>query len=420
MVSPLGRSSFGGIKMHQHNFRQIAGWFRDVLQGLATMHHAGYMHRDVTSTSMLITTESAGELWDFGKAVQRPTDTSIDGGPRYTQAPEIDGRTTYTFGADVWSYAFAFVLVCFSDLHTWKGYQPDSPQNAIWTAEAHKQLQALGSTSPLHRSVTRLMMLMLQVDPNRRALIQTILDRWSAPVSPRSATNNPDAGEPLAKKAKTVVTTKAQNATDATPLAVNHPGRSLQQVTHRIIGARPIVQNRSMPGNKLPIDHRQSAANTSVFRGAEEPTKTTTTASATTGTLHKANPIQRKTRPSGPIDFCRFKPVTRLQKSLNKGTLSSSRTHFLKLTGKQPPPTDEDADYMTQYQQLQSALAMSLRKEDGTCPQLIGLTVFTEDQWTWNQPWNRESMGSQQDWDTALNIIFHIKQGMATPSSAPS
>ncbi|KAG6994196.1 hypothetical protein G7Y79_00046g082470 [Physcia stellaris] len=176
--------------------------FWGVLQGLAAMHHSSYVHRDVTHDNMVVMPGLAGKLCDFGKAEKQSKDTLTGGAPLYAQAPELDGKTPYTYGSDVWSCAFAFLLVLFPNLHTWAHYQRDHPQTREWILEANSQLTTFELTSPLHRQVSELLRLMLSFDPNQRPSVKDLLTYWPVPdwARPR-ITDVGNIGQPE-KKAK--------------------------------------------------------------------------------------------------------------------------------------------------------------------------------------------------------------------------
>lgn len=178
MILPLAKHSFRSIGVSGWHLQLLVLMFWGVLRGLAAMHRSGYVHRDITHNNMLVMPGWAGKLCEFGKAEKQSTDTLTGGGPLHTQAPELDGKTPYTYGSDVWSCAFAFLHVLFPNLHTWAHYQPDGPQTREWILEAYGRLTTFGLASPLHRQVSGLLRLMLSFDPNQRPSIQDVLIHW--------------------------------------------------------------------------------------------------------------------------------------------------------------------------------------------------------------------------------------------------
>lgn len=202
MILPLAIHSFRSIVVSQLSLRVIVALFWGVLQGLAAMHQSSYVHRDVTHDNMVVMPGPAGKLCDFGKAEKQSKDTLTGGAPLHAQAPELDGKTPYTYGSDVWSCAFAFLLVLFPNLHNWAHYQRDRPQTREWILEANSQLTTFELTSPLHRQVSELLRLMLSFDPNLRPSVKDLLTYWPVPdwARPR-ITDVGNIGQPE-KKAK--------------------------------------------------------------------------------------------------------------------------------------------------------------------------------------------------------------------------
>ena len=170
------------------------------------MHHSTYVHRDVTHDNMVVIRGSAGntgKLCDFGKAQKQSKDTLTGGAPLHAQAPELDGKTPYTYGSDVWSCAFAFLRVLFPNFYTWEHYQPNRPQTREWILEANSQLTTFGLTSPLCGQVSELLKLMLSFDPNQRPSIQDVLRHWPVPDWALPQTTDVRNIERKTKKAKT-------------------------------------------------------------------------------------------------------------------------------------------------------------------------------------------------------------------------
>ncbi|KAL9011372.1 MAG: hypothetical protein Q9173_003775 [Seirophora scorigena] len=76
--------------------------------GLAALHKAGIIHRDVHHGNLLIMSfqPPRAVIHDFGKAIQAKAARGNCLGPVMTRAPEVDGYA-YTNAIDIWSFAFA-------------------------------------------------------------------------------------------------------------------------------------------------------------------------------------------------------------------------------------------------------------------------------------------------------------------------
>lgn len=92
---PLG---FPGMLWGDQNLSSIRDCFQGPVQGLATLHAAGYIHRDVHTRNLFLMRSEPPEavLGDFGKTIEAESASDNCLGPIHTRAPEVDGRTQYT------------------------------------------------------------------------------------------------------------------------------------------------------------------------------------------------------------------------------------------------------------------------------------------------------------------------------------
>jgi len=87
--------------------RVIHVLLREVLLALASIHHAGIIHRDVKAANILVTYDGRVQLCDFGVATQLTANhlkRSTFVGTPYWMAPEVITKGSgYNFKADIWS-----------------------------------------------------------------------------------------------------------------------------------------------------------------------------------------------------------------------------------------------------------------------------------------------------------------------------
>ena len=115
--------------------------------------------------------------------------------------------------------------------------------------------------------------------------------------------------------------------------------------------------------------------------------------------------------PEKVIDFRELCPTTYLQIDLISMMLEPSRLQFFYMTGVTPPVRASNENYLTLYNRLQSAFnneIMEAEVEDYNNT-LIGLTAFTDQEWTWNGPWCSEAFGTQPGRDEVSVKILEIK-----------
>lgn len=88
------------------------------LEGLRTMHEAGYMHRDVSARNLLVMSLSPPKaiLCDFDKARQASSHCDTHIGPIPTLAPEVDGYTWYNSSIDIWGIGYVCCWILFPNL----------------------------------------------------------------------------------------------------------------------------------------------------------------------------------------------------------------------------------------------------------------------------------------------------------------
>lgn len=109
------------------------------LQGLATMHRMGIIHRDIRPENILVLSYDppVAAICDYGKAIDAKLSTQTTIGPIHTLAPEVwtsNGQDPYTELIDVWAYGYAVAQIL--------GYRDDSGNNQI-TLERHASIHSM-------------------------------------------------------------------------------------------------------------------------------------------------------------------------------------------------------------------------------------------------------------------------------------
>ncbi|KAL9013513.1 MAG: hypothetical protein Q9173_001794 [Seirophora scorigena] len=114
-ATPLGLCDFSQFNWSKISVEQVVNLFRGPLQGLAALHRAGFMHRDIHRRNLLVMSVEPPRavVHDFGISIQADFHQYRHLGPIATRAPEVDGLKYYTRAIDIWSLAFA---CCYSIL----------------------------------------------------------------------------------------------------------------------------------------------------------------------------------------------------------------------------------------------------------------------------------------------------------------
>ncbi len=138
-----------------------------LLDALAAVHHAGYVHGDISPRNIRVTPSGHIKLIDFGAALKRgacPHDSRIHGTPQY-MSPEQARRRTVTVRSDLYS-----VGVILYELITGRHYRPRQRRAAMVHALNQRgEIPSLRSVQPLvPEGIEQFVQTLLAQDPSAR------------------------------------------------------------------------------------------------------------------------------------------------------------------------------------------------------------------------------------------------------------
>ncbi|CAN8100210.1 unnamed protein product [Discula destructiva] len=158
---PFAPYSFQTVEWRPIALAARLALFRQVLQGLVTLHAAGIMHRDISPNNLLVFSiqPPVAAICDFGKSKRGTTGVQASLGPQVFTAPE-PGRGEYSNAIDVFSMGLSM-------LATFKGVRWPGPLSA-----PDNHAQVLAHLASLHDSIpddlVALLRSMLAWDPTER------------------------------------------------------------------------------------------------------------------------------------------------------------------------------------------------------------------------------------------------------------
>ena len=102
--------------MRKQRLRQplISNFATQVLNGLAVLHVAGIVYRDLKPENLMIDEDKNVKFIDFGlsKVIDKERTSTICGSPEY-MAPEILRKNTYNYSVDIWAFGvLLFEMFC--------------------------------------------------------------------------------------------------------------------------------------------------------------------------------------------------------------------------------------------------------------------------------------------------------------------
>ncbi|KAK1828945.1 kinase-like domain-containing protein [Podospora conica] len=114
LAMPLALADFSSTDWPSVAMADRLALFRGTLAGLARIHAAGIMHRDISPKNLLVCSYNppVAAICDFGKATESRRSTTTTIGPVPTVAPEVwtaSPRRPYGPALDVWSLGYAWL-----------------------------------------------------------------------------------------------------------------------------------------------------------------------------------------------------------------------------------------------------------------------------------------------------------------------
>ncbi|KAL8974945.1 MAG: hypothetical protein Q9197_000833 [Variospora fuerteventurae] len=143
--SPLAMHDFSCLQASGLSTQELIEFLRGPLEGLANLHEAGYIHRDVSMKNIFVLSLNPPRavLGDFGKTIRAQSHKDRQIGPIKTLAPEVDGSTYYDAKIDIWSWGVVF-MCAFAPYLNHLYDRMSTPQwhhrATDWLAEKEKEL----------------------------------------------------------------------------------------------------------------------------------------------------------------------------------------------------------------------------------------------------------------------------------------
>lgn len=143
----------------------------DCARGLAVVHRAGLLHRDVHSRNVLLVAGDRALVADFGHAVHRLSSDDLRGSVLHYAPEALANRAVYTPSCDVYMWAM-LAVPCVTGAEVWPTL---SKHQASCATLAGERPIALDGTHPWHALVERAW----AQDPSTRPSFDAIVDQFS-------------------------------------------------------------------------------------------------------------------------------------------------------------------------------------------------------------------------------------------------
>lgn len=104
------------VKCHKFKESHIAYVAREILKALHYLHSKGYVHRDIKSSNIMLSTDGNIKLIDFGLCCEVLSGKRMNmvGSP-YWIPPEMIRQKEYSYSVDIWSFAVVILEMFLSE-----------------------------------------------------------------------------------------------------------------------------------------------------------------------------------------------------------------------------------------------------------------------------------------------------------------
>ena len=214
-------SAYGWAKWAEKGMAFKVCLLRDILQGVKSLHDAGYMHRNISEQNLLIVSEKPpmALVSDYGQSIVAKTSTEERIGPAHIRAPEL-GCTEYGNSMDIWNLGFVALSIFFPltyDIVSNFG----GAQDEVWYEQMDKELDNFMIQGGAEALIVPVLRSMLYNDPQKRPSTAHALAvlpelNWEDPAYQKSPRIVESTSESAAKR-------------KATAFALDRPPRKLQK-----------------------------------------------------------------------------------------------------------------------------------------------------------------------------------------------
>ncbi|KAK5655175.1 hypothetical protein OQA88_6074 [Cercophora sp. LCS_1] len=179
LAMPLALADFGHTDWRCHPMATRLALFRSTLAGLAKIHGAGVMHRDISPKNLLIRSfdPPLAAICDFGKATDKLLSCNTAIGPIDTVAPEVwtsEPRCRYGPAVDIWSLGYAW-LSTFGSLRGLQSAAENLKTDSTRVIRIHKVLDGWVLDGTISKELGDLLHNMLQYQPRKRCTAEQAL-----------------------------------------------------------------------------------------------------------------------------------------------------------------------------------------------------------------------------------------------------
>ena len=187
LAMPLALADFGDTDWPSIDMTDRLALFRGTLVGLARIHAAGIMHRDISPKNLLVCSYNPpiAAICDFGKATQSRHSTTTAIGPIPMVAPEVwtaSPRRPYGPALDIWSLGYAW-LSTFGPLNWVLSSAGNAKTDESRCRGIHRVLDDRARKGEVPRRLGALMQSMLAYEPSQRCTAAQALEHsvWDPP-----------------------------------------------------------------------------------------------------------------------------------------------------------------------------------------------------------------------------------------------